>query len=243
MFNLKDFYFIRDFAPNLPLSEIFPVSRRIMTLLFRNQQKQIIESNFINFYGVVDMIEGLEHHRKNFMVMIEQRSKISILSAAQDEERRTLEKNLRHETIAYLNRIGQLYRFAVSKFVKSQIPNSVEFIPTVSKLKFFRDKHAAHRSIDWPSKDEKDDSHAQIIQAFGLSSISALMFDPKDKSNTVKTIEDMHNSQKMWCEHYLCFQMRGKGKGEFVYFSVEKEHPKILDEVFNLIETFIAKSL
>ena len=36
--------------------------------------------------------------------------------------------------------------------------------------------------------------------------------------------------------------MRGKGKGDFINFCLELEHPKILAEAFNLVETLVLKS-
>ncbi|HEX4374219.1 MAG TPA: hypothetical protein VHZ50_13035, partial [Puia sp.] len=110
------------------MNEIFPISQRIMSLLVRNQTKQIIETNFISVYGTVDMIGGLEYHHNNFQALIERRSKLSIHFNYQDEERWVVEQNFRDEAVAYLNRIGQFFHFADSKWVKQYIPNSIQLI-------------------------------------------------------------------------------------------------------------------
>jgi hypothetical protein len=237
MFKVKSFTSIKDPDPSVPISEIFPIAKRTMVLLLRNHHKQIVETNFLNVYGAVDMIGGLEYHHANFMVLVEKLSEISIMSDDKDSERLILLQNLRHEAVAYLNRIGQYYHFANSRFVKQHISNSIEFIPTIIKLKFFRDKHASHRSIDDPRNE--DDPHAQMIQAWGLSSVSALQYSAKDPSKALRTMGDMFDSKKLWLDAYVCFQMRGRGKNEFIDFSVEREHPKVLIEAFSLIETLI----
>jgi hypothetical protein len=123
--------------------------------------------------------------------------------------------------------------------VKQCVPNSIQLVPTISKCKIFRDKHTAHRSIDKP---RGDDSHAQTIQAWGLSSVSGIGYSPKGAVSTIKSVEDLTDDKKLWCDHYVNFQMRGEGKDEFINFCLELEHPKILTEVFNLVETLVLKS-
>ena len=239
MFKLKNFTSIRDTEPKKPLNEILPVSRRTMVLLIRNQQKQIIETNCIRIFGAVDMIGGLEYHHSNFKAIVAERSKFSVRSCDTDEERWVLERNFRHEAIAYLNRVGQLFHFVDSKWVKQLVPNSSELIPTLSKYKIFRDKHAAHRSIDKPLN---DDAHAQTIQAWGLSSVSGIAYSPKGGVSTIKSVEDLLDEKKLWCDHYVTFQIRGKNENEFINFCIEMEHPKILAEAFNLVEMLVLKS-
>jgi hypothetical protein len=239
MFKLNNFNSIKDAAPEKPLNEVFPISQRIMSLLVRNQTKQIIEDNFISVYGAVDMVGGLEYHHNNFQALVERRSKLSICFNYQDEERRIIEQNFRHEAVAYLNRVGQLFHFADSEWLKQHIPNSIQLVPTISKCKIFRDKHTAHRSIDKP---RGDDSHAQTIQAWGLSSVSALMYSPKGEASVINPAQDPDYERKLWCDHYLTFQIRDKGHNEFINFCLELEHPKIISEAFNLVETLISAS-
>ena len=186
------------------------------------------------------MIGGLEYHHNNVQALAERRSKLSVMLNYQDEERWMLERNVRHEVVAYLNRVGQLFHFADSKWAKQLIPKSTQLVPTISKYKIFRDKHAAHRSIDKPKRE--DDSHAQTIQAWGLSSVSAIAFKPKRAVTSIKSTEDMFNDEKLWGDHYVTFQMRGKDKGELINFCLELEHPKILAEAFHLVETLVLNS-
>ena len=237
MFKIKDYPFLKDSAPYTPLSEIFPFSKRATVLLLRNQQKQIVDDDFVSIFGAVDMIDGLEYHHDNLITLVQQRSTISIRENADDKERKIIENNLRHEAVAYLNRAGQFYHFANSQLVKNHIPDVIQRIPTITKLKFFRDKHAAHRSIDKPLP--HDDPHAQKIQAWGLSSVSSLSYSPKSEIKSMTEMELMLNEQALWLDHYLCFQMRGREKEEFVNFSVEREHPNILVEAFNLVEKLV----
>ena len=66
MFKIKNFTALKDNAPDIPVNDILPLSRRTMVLLFRNQNKQIVEKNLFNIYGSVDMIGGLEYHHGKF---------------------------------------------------------------------------------------------------------------------------------------------------------------------------------
>src|SRR4051812_27351373 len=107
MFTVKDFRF-DDPAPGIPLRDITPFSSRALALLVRNREKQILATGFENIYGAIDMIEGLEYHYQNLITWIDHLSTQRF--ASQETER--LRRNLRHEMIAYLNRMGQFYYFA-----------------------------------------------------------------------------------------------------------------------------------
>jgi hypothetical protein len=235
MFNIENFQ-LKDPAPSVPLKDISPISSRALALLVRNQKQPILKTGFLNIYGATDMIDGLEHHCENFMRLIQQ----LINAPAFSTESRALENHLRHEIVAYLNRMGQFYYFVKSRFVTERISGAIELIPIISKFILLREKHTAHRSIDWPRKE--DSVHHQQLQAWGLSSISSLTFSPKDKSKALANSQKIADPRIMWGENYLCLQMRGKGENEFINFSVEQEHPKISLEAFNLIEKLVMQA-
>jgi hypothetical protein len=116
MDSIKRIIFEKDPADNLPLGEVMPISLRIWTLFARNREKSILDTNFLNLYGTVDMVRGLEYHYTNFMNAVNRLSELPIIS----EETTKFEHSLRHEIIAYLNRMGQFYHFVESDFVKER---------------------------------------------------------------------------------------------------------------------------
>lgn len=233
MNSMRQFIFVKDPADGIPLAEVAPVSVKIWTLFSRNREKPILDTNFLNLYGTVDMVSGLEYHYANFLDTV---SRLSELSFVSDETNRS-ENSLRHEIIAYLNRMGQFYHFAKSKFVTGRIPNALDFIPTISKFMVFRDKHSAHRSIDYPYKE--DSVGVQQAQAWGLSSVGGLHFRPKENSKPPTDENECMDSKRRWTQRYLCFQMRVKGENEFLNFIIEQEHPCIIAEAFNLVEKLV----
>jgi hypothetical protein len=233
MFSIKQFHFIKDPANDIPLNQVMPISLRIWTLFARNREKQILHTGFLNLNGTIDMTSGLEYHYANFMDTV---SRLSELPFVSDETNRS-ENSLRHEIIAYLNRMGQFYHFAKSSFVTRRIPNALDFIPTISKFKVFRDQHSAHRSIDYPHKE--DSVGVQQAQAWGLSSVGGLHFRPKENSKPPTNENEWMDSKRRWTQRYLCFQMRVKGENEFLNFIIEQEHPRIIAEAFNLVEKLI----
>jgi hypothetical protein len=235
MFDIDNFR-LNDPAPSVPLNDIFPVSFRALALLARNQKRPILKTGFLNIYGATDMINGLEHHCGNFKQIAQQLITMPMFS----DESRMLEKRLRHEAVAYLNRMGQFYYFAKSPFVAKRISDAIKLIPTISKFILFREKHTAHRSIDSPRRE--DSAHQQQLQALGLSSFSPLVFHPKDKSKTLTDFRKMTDPKIMYGEFCLGFQMGGKGENEFINFCMEQEHPQISLETFSVIEKLITQS-
>ena len=67
---------------------------------------------------------------------------------------------LRHEAVAYVNRLGQLHFFAKSLGHHHLLPKTTELLP-------FRHKHTAHRSIDQPQAESADELRSQTM-AFGF---------------------------------------------------------------------------
>ena len=122
------------------------------------------------------MLGGLDYHHDNFMHAFcllapyyerlfsclrktnENVSGESLSPFPTGEERKLLE-SLDHEALAYINRLGQFHAFAKSRNLKSLLPRA-------SELMVFRNKHAAHRSIDDPRKE--DNEHLQEAHAFAF---------------------------------------------------------------------------
>jgi hypothetical protein len=129
-----DNYSVRDPYHGEPLQQITRPSSRATSLLARNKQNPLLRSGFVNIIGAIEMLAGMEYHNDNFIRICAGLAKGKIRD----------EQDLRHEAVAYVNRMGQFYYFAKSKFVKSAVGNSDMFIPTIVKFKVFRMKHVAH---------------------------------------------------------------------------------------------------
>jgi hypothetical protein len=236
---------IEDPSLGVPIDEIVPISKKTWALLARHQSSPPLKTGFLNVYGAVDMIDGLEHHHSHFMVLVDRLCTVPAFT----NESKAVERQLRHEVVAYLNRMGQFYHFTKSKFVARHITDATRLIPTILKFKPFRDKYAAHRSIDLPRPEDSAD--AQQLQAWGLSSVSGLLFSPKEKAKAASVLEELHdqllsnvqlyNSKTRWKECYFGLQMRVTAKNEFVDFFLEKEHPIISQEAFRLIEILLTQ--
>ena len=98
---------IKDRHPELTLEEIVPVSLRAFSLVSRNNEALASKEGAMNLLGVLDMLEALDYHFNNFISLKNSDSNI----------------NQKHEAVAYLNRVGQLYYFTKSDFTKELIPN------------------------------------------------------------------------------------------------------------------------
>src|SRR5262249_27339491 len=147
-------YQFTDPNPALPLSEITPFSRRAWVVLARHQNGRAAKAGQMNIIGAIDMLDGLEYHHAAYMIVIERLAAESLAS----EQSGLYHKHLVHEALAYLNRMGQFYYFAHSNFVRQFVPDPDPIISTIVLYKPFRDKHAAHRAIDRPRRE--DTAHA-----------------------------------------------------------------------------------
>ena len=56
----------------------------------------------------------------NFMMAVDGLSNISILLGDKESEELILKQNLRHEAIAYLNRVGQFFPFCQFRICKTK---------------------------------------------------------------------------------------------------------------------------
>lgn len=151
MFDSPKNYNISDPHPDNKIEEIPTYSQRVLSLYAKTHKK--MDRGHQSIYGAIMMIGGLEYHFSNFS-SAHQRAHIvfpytseHIILMESPEYRQQMEV-LKHETIAYLNRLGQFRVFVRSQFVQSKIgpinlPKKIEKI-----LYYFRDRYSAHRAID-----------------------------------------------------------------------------------------------
>jgi hypothetical protein len=108
----------------------------------------------------------------------------------------------------------------------------------------FRNKHAAHRSMDAP-RDESEDS--KIAHARAVSSIMGLLFSPRPSVNAAKLDSLFKNPmneedfrRELWKSNYLTYQTCDDTKKQAINFSVEVEHPAIVAEAYAIIKRLVA---
>lgn len=149
MFDPQD-WSLEDPCPSQPLNTITPISLRGWSTLVRSKEKTVVKDGFINLVGAINMMRGLDYHYEHFCIIVNEIAELPF----PDVQSKQKKLQLIHETVAYINRLGQFYHFASSNFVTSRINNWKEIIHTVIHYKKFHDKHSAHRSLDKPHKKE-----------------------------------------------------------------------------------------
>lgn len=226
---------IDDPHPELALVEISPHSARAWAALSRAKDRNIVRQHLISIVGGIDMMRGLEYHNANFCRVVTELASLPFLDPTALERRLFLV----HETVAYVNRLGQFYYFASSELVSSAVPAWSDIIPTIAKFKRVRDKHTAHRSLDVPRRD--DDPFVQEMNAWSFSSLGGYMSFPKPGKTPPVSLSDFMDPHKAWTEYYPGFQLQGDGKRDTLFLSIERDHPIFIDEAYELISAVLSQ--
>ena len=233
MSNNIDSYAVFDLHKDKDIREIHPLSARGKSLIARNRGNEHLKKGFINLLGALEILEGLEYHHKN----------IIDLSDAIANGSDVHDGTINHEAVAYVNRMGQFYYFAISDFIKNVIPESMPTIPTITKYMVFRHKHSAHRSIDAP---KNEDEIVKLVHARSLSLAMGVMMTPKPGMALVKPpdITDDADWMKVFRsdQYRSChrvFQIFDEVSVTHKNFVIEREHPSITSEAYEVIERVI----
>ena len=234
MFDPQDWR-IEDPHPELPLTEIDPHSARAWAALSRSKDRNIVRQHLIRIVGAIDMMSGLEYHNRNFCRIVGERALLPLSDPTALEK----ELFLVHETVAYLNRLGQFWYFVSSRLVKSTVPGWKDIIPTIAKFTRFRQKHSAHRSIDMPKSEDKP--HVQEVHAWAFSSLGGCLFSRKPGKARIWSPTDFRNPYSMWTESYRCFQLIADGEHDTLNLSIERDHPVIIGEAYELISAVLSQ--
>jgi len=153
-----------DPVPGVPVGQIRDSRLRCLSVIARATNWRLgDQSAAIRIGGAGAMIDGLCYHFQRYMEnrrpmesMLEAQ-KVWMASRGVGEDpflKMRMERyvefeavwtNTHHETVAYLNRLGQLLAFA-----KAQSVDFSSLAPHSWRLTMFRHKHAAHRAIDQP---------------------------------------------------------------------------------------------
>jgi len=214
---------IPDPAPGQEINSINPFSTRARALVARKLDTEMVSEHFHRLVGVSEMISGMEYHHVNFCELVKRLQ-------GKDDEARPL---MRHEAVAYLNRLGQFYYFATSDFVTDLVGDQEGAMPFILKIIPFRHKHSARRSIDFPRGEtpEIQDSQSMMLQGSGL------MGSPRPGAMD----KDGWRPELMWISHYPGYQI-SLGDGTFPEFYPERDHDKIQTEAYTIFEKVMAKA-
>jgi hypothetical protein len=170
--------------------------------------------------GIKQIIKGLEYHYNNYKKLSEKLHDIDYKGelTVQDRcvrlsENADIYKAMQHEAIAYLNRMGQFYYFAISNKVKRKIRDPKKMIPTIIYFMPFRHKQSAHRGSDYPREDDNQFAMLQLNRVFSSSIVRI--------------------------EQNVVFQIfLGKAFEDVRQLDILKEHKKIINEAIELLSSF-----
>lgn len=196
---------IKDHYPEMALQDIQPISLRAYSLLNRNNSALGPNEGAINLLGALEMLEALDYHFINFTQIEKGESPI----------------NQKHEAVAYLNRLGQLYFFTKSRFTKKYIPDSESHMPKVIEFISIRHKNTAHRSLDSPQKEPDEYRDRQAFTFLGAT-----------------TRKFLGNEQYVFPNYN-----KDTNETEWFYFTPAIDHPIIMEQSYNLIEKIINELL
>ncbi len=228
--NIDNVNFV-DPCVGIPLDDIHPLSLRATSHVARSRNLPILKHAFVNIFGAIEMMDGLGYHHSRFMNLVECCRTVVPTQQTAGE--------LRHEAVAYLNRLGQFWSFSKSDIVKKHCPNSDDVLPTFSKLIVFRNKHTAHRSIDDPRNG--DTEGLQKMNAISLSIMGPQFFSPKPgcAPTVISTINTDQELDELRCSlyrnEYWGFQIYDVKNSTHVNIYLERDHDLLMQEAYNLI--------
>lgn len=204
-------YKIKDQNPNKTIPEIETHSERVISCLSRKNIES--EETILRILGAIQMLQGMEYHFSN---LIETQNKHFSVDPFKDSELFIAHMNrpefksesakLRHESIAYLNRIGQINEFIRSKFVQNLLPKT-KVSKTLDQALRFRHFYSAHRQLD--RANEPDSKHITLERLMCVGFL-------RTASGNIQ------------------FQLQEKN-GVITNFSIGEQHQIIIEELTNII--------
>ncbi|MEP0368656.1 MAG: hypothetical protein ABJN36_12290 [Cyclobacteriaceae bacterium] len=119
---------------------------------------------------VTYMIDGLSYHFSNITTLYSNFKSSNIEHLINCEE---LSKSIKHEIVAYLNRLGQFYYFTKSQRVKDLMPDSQKGFDFINNIIELRMKQTAHRASDLPHKSDKGYDVTNLDKCFSWGTMSS----------------------------------------------------------------------
>lgn len=210
---------LEDPFPGVALPQISPLSLRATAMITRSHSP-LLQKHFLQIVGVLDILSGLEYHFSSFQRHVQL---VQIGSPANHSE-------LRHEAVAWVNRVGQLHYFVTSQLVTNKIGSTPT--PAIDAVLPFRKKHAAHRSVDFPRPTDTD--HLKTVHAMSLSVLGGSLWTPR-LGNPGPGI----SQTSPFSTHFLTFHIQEPvGTGHDL--SIEQAHPTVLLEGCSVLEKQLA---
>ncbi len=228
--NIKNWRVVDPF-PGHELEEIRTVSLRLKSLISRARSHPIFETQYLTIAGVSDMVEGLEYHYSRIQDGIDEYAVTAPVA---------LPAEMRHDVVAYLNRIGQLYAFLTSRLMLNFGFAVERDAPTFHRIIIFRHKYSAHRSLDSPrGETDHEKSIPPITFAMGSSSWiprEGVVIDQPPEG------EISGDAFKSWWEAKVrggMWDLQMQDRGELYHFCPEVDHPAACDEVYKAIQRLL----
>ena len=225
--NLSNSY-VEDPAPGEPIEDVNPLSKRAFKLVHdKKASSRLLTTNSINIVGAIDMMEGLDYHHQNYL---------ELLRSVQlgNTTFRATKPSLTHEVVAYINRVGQFYHFAISALISETIGDQDSSIATIKSIVRIRNKHTAHRSIDAPRRESEHEKERQAML------FSGTFFNPRTgRSTDIDDSElDLDLIHKKLCQDsFVSFQFREEAS--YFNFSIEEQHSQVMTEAYEVVSKLV----
>lgn len=160
-----------------------------------------------NYYqqvkGIKYIILGLEYHYSNFIKVVGIKN----------------EFNWFHETVAYLNRLGQVYYFLKSDFMGV----NPEDMPIIDRAVQLRMKYGAHRALDNPRSDDRG-----AMMDISAPNVTLMVLRQGVSDGDGVNLEN-------YTKGFAIAKMKAQGSREQVTFFLENEHDQILIEINQIL--------
>jgi hypothetical protein len=228
MRKIIDGWAIDDPFPGVELEKIGVFSSRALSLFARCGDSAIGAEGFFSISGAIEMLGGMEHHHANFLY-----ERAGILAG----ESVSLD-GMKHEAIAFLNRMGQFHHFLRGDFVKRTITDIGAVAPRTAKLMVFRNKHAAHRSLDMP---RGEPLNARLNHQLGMMGAT---WTPRPGAQPITfrdgQVIDLSDHQRSLVRDYrMSFQITDHVSGQTEYFIPEDDCGMVMAETYGALESII----
>ncbi len=224
-------YRVVDRHAGIPLDLIEPLSERAWTLVARSSENKLLHREYLTIAGAVEFLRGFEYHAQRYRSLVEAlATSESTLLESLSPEKRPSNQHIDHEAVAYINRLGQFYYFATSRLVLSVIPKPKLRIKRITELMIFRNKHSAHRSVDWPKEGDTPENrpYQAMSMCCSLGATTWLMNEPK---------RPVDGKVPMWKQAVRQYQI--SSGNTWMDFVVERDHPIVIGEAYVLFQDLL----
>lgn len=190
--------------------------------------------------GILYIVGGLEYHSKKIKNYERAACRAQLkLEKARDYSEKSFRAarspllSMEHESVAYINRLGQLAHLFTSDWFKENIKDKLiaSKIPSILALQPLRNKYTAHRQQDRPHNDDSPSlgqNQDRLMSILANNKWLQFQFATHQRD---KLLKDHHPAAVQGIEIFGT-------KNNTVIFEPTKIHPIILSETFDLLEHF-----